>query len=85
MKKTMFCLAGLLLAVALGTGGTAQAARRSSSAQADRPAPAAKSPHHRAKRPRSQGSAETTTERERRLLRECRGLPNAGACLGYGS
>jgi len=28
-------------------------------------------------------SEETRAERERRLLRECRGMPNAGACLGY--
>jgi len=28
-------------------------------------------------------SDETRTQRERRLLRECRGMPNAGACLGY--
>ena len=28
-------------------------------------------------------SEETATERDRRLYRECRGLPNAGACLGY--
>jgi hypothetical protein len=28
---------------------------------------------------------ETTSERERRLQRECKGLPNAGACLGYAS
>lgn len=26
---------------------------------------------------------ETTSERERRLLRECKGRPNAGACSGY--
>jgi len=31
------------------------------------------------------GSGETRGERDRRLQRECRGLPNAGACLGYGS
>ena len=31
------------------------------------------------------GSGETRAERDRRLQRECRGLPNAGACLGYGS
>lgn len=31
------------------------------------------------------GSGETTAERERRLARECKGLPNAGACLGFGS
>ena len=29
------------------------------------------------------GSGETTQERDRRLLRECKGRPNAGACLGY--
>lgn len=26
---------------------------------------------------------ETAGQRERRLLRECKGRPNAGACLGY--
>ncbi len=30
-------------------------------------------------------SEETTRERERRLLRECRGRPNAGACAGFAS
>ena len=28
-------------------------------------------------------SGETRAERERRLYRECQGLPNAGACSGY--
>lgn len=28
-------------------------------------------------------SAESAQQRDRRLARECRGLPNAGACLGY--
>ncbi|RYF25173.1 MAG: hypothetical protein EOO33_10195 [Comamonadaceae bacterium] len=28
-------------------------------------------------------SGETTSERDRRLYRECKGLPNAGACRGY--
>lgn len=28
-------------------------------------------------------SEETPTARDRRLYRECRGMPNAGACLGY--
>lgn len=32
---------------------------------------------------KAQGRAETPAQRERRLLRECRGRPNAGACLGY--
>ena len=29
-------------------------------------------------------NGETYSQRERRLMRECRGLPNAGACRGYG-
>jgi hypothetical protein len=29
------------------------------------------------------GSAESAKDRERRLLRECRGRPNAGACEGF--
>ena len=32
---------------------------------------------------KTKGSTETTAQREKRLLRECRGRPNAGACLGY--
>ena len=28
-------------------------------------------------------SAESKAERDRRLTRECKGRPNAGACLGY--
>jgi hypothetical protein len=28
---------------------------------------------------------ETPAERERRFKRECKGMPNAGACLGYAS
>ncbi len=32
---------------------------------------------------KDQGRGETTAQREKRLLRECRGRPNAGACLGY--
>jgi hypothetical protein len=30
-----------------------------------------------------QGTEERTTERERRLRRECKGKTNAGACAGY--
>ncbi|WP_425333217.1 hypothetical protein [Acidovorax temperans] len=28
-------------------------------------------------------SEETSAQRDRRLTRECKGRPNAGACLGY--
>jgi hypothetical protein len=31
------------------------------------------------------GSGETRKERDTRLLRECKGRPNSGACLGYAS
>lgn len=31
------------------------------------------------------GNGETQPERDRRLLRECKGRPNAGACEGYAS
>lgn len=31
------------------------------------------------------GSGETQAQRDRRLKRECKGRPNAGACLGYAS
>jgi hypothetical protein len=30
-----------------------------------------------------EGSAESRSERDRRLTRECKGRPNAGACEGY--
>lgn len=40
----------------------------------------------RSKRPpTNQGPAETRPERDKRLLRECKGKPNAGACEGYTS
>mgnify|MGYP003612991896 CR=1 FL=1 len=32
---------------------------------------------------KTQGRAETGPQREKRLLRECQGRPNSGACLGY--
>ncbi|MEP6558112.1 MAG: hypothetical protein ABJB17_06505 [Burkholderiales bacterium] len=51
-------------------------------------APDVQAAKHKSKRSTAKesyaGSAETTKERERRLTRECRGRPNAGACLGYG-
>ena len=33
--------------------------------------------------PYDSGSGESRQERERRLLRECKGRVNAGACAGY--
>lgn len=37
----------------------------------------------KAKQAQRSPSEETTAERDRRLYRECKGMPNAGACLGY--
>ncbi len=37
------------------------------------------------KKPPPTGSAETPSERDHRLWRECRGKPNAGACEGFAS
>jgi len=38
----------------------------------------------KAKRPKAdKGNGETIQERDRRLARECKGRPNAGACEGY--
>jgi hypothetical protein len=46
--------------------------------------PAATSNRKGRKQPVDKGSAETRAERDKRLQRECRGKPNAGACEGYG-
>ena len=37
------------------------------------------------KSPSDKGSAEGRAERDKRMLRECKGRPNAGACEGYAS
>ncbi|MFE8644168.1 hypothetical protein ACFX58_03675 [Sphingomonas sp. NCPPB 2930] len=76
--------AAALLLGSLLTTAPAHAAR-AQDAQADTPQPP-RTVRHRVSRPRQMqgGSGETTAERDRRLNRECRGLPNAGACLGYG-
>jgi hypothetical protein len=37
------------------------------------------------KPPTDKGSAESKPERDKRLIRECRGRPNSGACEGYAS
>ena len=73
-----WALAGMLAAAPPQAAAADQTAR----------ATAAKAP-----KPRKQGglrvkdsqnhSGETPAQRDRRLLRECKGLPNAGACRGY--
>lgn len=60
--------------------GNAWAARKKAEPSVEKPA---KSVNPRAKRAKSGSTAESMAERDRRLSRECKGLPNAGACLGY--
>lgn len=53
---------------------------------ADKPAKAKKPKQAKApKPPGSPGTGETKGERDKRLLRECRGKVNAGACEGFAS
>lgn len=61
-------------------------------ARAAQPTPSAAHPPERSERasrrkPRivhlPSPAQESSAQRDRRLERECRGLPNAGACLGY--
>ena len=73
MKKfTRILLARLCLGVAAMGPSTAFAAKK-------KKAKSSKS----VKVKQEAGSAENTKDRERRLLRECRGQVNAGACAGY--
>lgn len=79
----------LALAIVLGSALSSNAAAQStvSPAAAEQPAAVrkpAKKARSRKSQPRNAATGgETTPERERRLKRECRGMPNAGACLGY--
>ena len=81
--RTLPCLiAALAFAGALSTA-PAQAA--SGSAAASPSAKSANKQKSHSVRFIRNPNQETSAERERRLLRECKGRPNAGACLGYAS
>lgn len=56
---------------------------KSGSAPAKVPSKPKKGTPKRAVAKADSGSTETVAARERRLKRECKGRPNAGACLGY--
>ncbi|MDR0276100.1 MAG: hypothetical protein LBI48_12355 [Burkholderiaceae bacterium] len=76
VRPLLPCLA-VALALTCATA-PAQAAKKNKSTAA------AKQPTHTVKFVKSP-SQESAAERERRLKRECKGRPNAGACLGYAS
>ena len=78
---------GLALALTWPWAGMTVRAAPSTGA-ADTASPSSAPGKNRKKSPRArqvQGSGESAAERDRRLLRECRGRPNAGACYGYAS
>ena len=72
------CMAASLMV----TANEAHAARKTKTSAAMTSASVSKKGSVKIKHHRSP-SEESTAERERRLYRECKGLPNAGACLGY--
>ncbi|WP_311230429.1 MULTISPECIES: hypothetical protein [unclassified Acidovorax] len=69
------------LAVLLVMAPTAQARTATQERTAEAPK-AAKKGSVRIKNQQN-NSQETPAQRDRRLLRECKGLPNAGACRGF--
>ena len=91
LRATPLYLA-LLLAAALATPVHAATANPANAATLSAPAPNPAKPAKAKKKSTKtntvkyeKGSAESTSERDRRLYRECKGRPNAGACMGYAS
>ena len=85
-------LCACLALALLGAGSTASGAERKQSGRsastAAKTAAVAANPQAKPKgsvkiKHQRSPSEESTAERDRRLYRECRGRPNAGACLGY--
>ena len=79
-------LCSLCAALALPLGAASAAAAPSASDAPDKRKAAAtkKKASHSVRIKNSQNhSGETAAERDRRMYRECKGLPNAGACRGY--
>ena len=83
MKKASMGIIALLFAYTLLYAALAEAAANTSAANtastSNTRARKAKAP----KVPVPMGSGETRGERDKRLLRECKGRTNAGACEGY--
>jgi hypothetical protein len=71
--------AALCMLVLLALAPAAQA----SLGYANTPQAVAKKKRHSKPKIERSASDESAAERDRRLARECRGRPNAGACLGY--
>jgi hypothetical protein len=91
--KAFHQLSALLLATALTTSlyaGDAHAAKRKKAkAHCDADVQMSRADELRCHGTKTRyiksSSEENRSERERRLKRECKGRPNAGACLGFAS
>ncbi len=88
MKSTCFTTALTSTVLALGLMGASPTSSAvetfTATTGGDKPAKARKAKAGKAPKPPSdKGSGENKAERDKRLLRECRGKPNAGACEGY--
>ncbi len=82
----MQMLSGFLACVLLGLTASPAAASAPGPEGAKAAPSEGKKPQQRTDRTRvvvQPGSGETPSERAARLKRECKGLPNAGACTGY--
>lgn len=77
---------GLALVLAVVAAASAAAETFTATTGAQKPAKGQKPKAAKAPQPGTdKGSPEGKAERDKRLLRECRGRPNAGACEGYAS
>jgi hypothetical protein len=85
--RALPCLiAACVLATLAGTLTVTTAAQAASADTATSTKTGKAAKKHSAGAPRiiKNPNQETHAERDRRLARECKGMPNAGACLGYG-
>lgn len=68
--------AGLVIGVVISTSPASAASKKHNSQ-------ATSSKGKSSTKSKQSPSEETVSERDRRLSRECRGMPNAGACKGF--
>lgn len=79
MQAVLLCTSALALAAPAPAGAKTEPASQTSAAKVKKKKKSPAAPKA------ASGSAETTAERSQRLKRECKGRPNAGACLGFAS
>ena len=73
-RLTIACLLALATAITIPAQGKENTATGTKTRKVKTP-----------RTPVQTGYGETRKERDQRLLRECKGKPNAGACEGYAS